>query len=182
MRSRGTLRPRRTFSRNGITSSGRSGPPKETSRIASPAPVMGALPSNTCRTTRWSGRGNPPGSRAWQSRGPRRDNNARPRPRSRRPRPSWARFLQILVEPRDGAVEGIHLVLALGKAVALAGIIMRVHDLSIPAQGVDHLIGLFLGVAYVVLALQHQQGRLGILKVLDGRGVLVHFAVFHRIA
>src|ERR1035441_524927 len=74
---------------------------------------------------------------------------------SRRPRPSWARFLQILVEPRDGAVEGIHLVLALGKAVALAGIIMRVHDLSILGQGVDHLIGLFLGVAYVVRSEEH---------------------------
>src|SRR4029077_20321958 len=35
MRSRGTLRPRRTFSKNGITSSRRSGPPKETRRKAS---------------------------------------------------------------------------------------------------------------------------------------------------
>src|SRR5436190_1897156 len=35
MRARGTLRPRRTFSRNGITSSERSGPPKETRMTAS---------------------------------------------------------------------------------------------------------------------------------------------------
>src|SRR5580704_7775384 len=43
MRSRGTLRPRRTFSRNGITSSGCSGPPKETSRMASPDLVIQGL-------------------------------------------------------------------------------------------------------------------------------------------
>src|SRR5690349_3813736 len=35
MRSRGTLRPRRTFSRNGITSSIPSGPPNETTNSAS---------------------------------------------------------------------------------------------------------------------------------------------------
>src|SRR5580658_1270247 len=35
MRSRGTFFPRKTFSRNGITSSGRSGPPKDVMRIAS---------------------------------------------------------------------------------------------------------------------------------------------------
>src|SRR5215212_4144987 len=35
MRSRGTFRPRRTFSRKGITSSGFSGPPKDRTRSAS---------------------------------------------------------------------------------------------------------------------------------------------------
>src|ERR1700678_600068 len=35
MRSRGTLRPRNTFSRKGMTSSGFSGPPKESTRTAS---------------------------------------------------------------------------------------------------------------------------------------------------
>src|ERR1700690_917303 len=43
MRSRGTLRPRSTFSRNGMTSSGRSGPPKETTRMASAGLVIQRL-------------------------------------------------------------------------------------------------------------------------------------------
>src|SRR5580658_4301815 len=43
MRPRGTLRPRRTFSKNGITSSGRSGPPKEASRMASAGLVIQRL-------------------------------------------------------------------------------------------------------------------------------------------
>src|SRR5215471_9611130 len=87
--------------------------------------------------------------------------------------------LQILVEPRHRALEGIDLVLALRESMALVGVVMRIDDLALLLEDRHRLLRLLGRIANVVGALESEQRSLRILKVLDRRGVFVDLAVLH---
>ena len=86
------------------------------------------------------------------------------------------------VEPTDGAQGGIDLVLALEEAVPFIGVVADVDRLAEPPQRRDHLLGLELRHADVVVALQHEQRRLVAVEIGQRTHALVDLTVLDRVA
>src|SRR5436190_6319015 len=73
--------------------------------------------------------------------------------------------LQVLVEPVNRAPQRVNLVLSLGEAVPLVGIVMSIHDLASFLESRDSLL-CFLGrIANIIFSLQNQYRDLGLFEV-----------------
>jgi hypothetical protein len=62
---------------------------------------------------------------------------------------------EILIEPGDGAADGVNLVLAFHEAVTFIRIIVNIYDPAFFLEDVYDLLRLLLGNARVVVALKH---------------------------
>ncbi len=71
-------------------------------------------------------------------------------------RRSW-RTLQILIEPLHRAPDRADLIFALAETMAFVRIVVRVNGLAVLLEKLDDLGRLFLGHAWIIIPLQHQQ-------------------------
>ena len=67
----------------------------------------------------------------------------------------WRLSHEILIEPVDGAADGINLVLAFHEAVTFIRVIVNIYDPAFFLEDVYDLLRLLLGNTRVVVALKH---------------------------
>src|ERR1700746_3935321 len=81
----------------------------------------------------------------------------------------WGLSHEILIEPGDGAADGVDLVLTFHEAVAFIRVIVNVHGPAFFLEDVYNLLRLLLGNARVIVALKSEQRRLIAASVGDRR-------------
>jgi hypothetical protein len=82
--------------------------------------------------------------------------------------------LQIFIKPFDCSLYRVHLIFALGESMPLIRIIMRIRGFPGVLQDFHDLFRFFLGHAYIVAALKHQQRRIRIFDVGELRITFVN--------
>ena len=63
---------------------------------------------------------------------------------------------EILIEPGDGAPDGVNLVLAFHEAMTFIRVIVNIHDPAFFLEDIDNLLRLLLRHARIIVALQHE--------------------------
>ena len=89
---------------------------------------------------------------------------------------------EVAIEPRYGALNGIHLILALRKTVPLVWIVVGGNDCAGLFQDIDDLHGFLFRNTDIIVALEDKQRRPGFPDERDWRVIFIDLAVSDRIS